>query len=72
MRKLTKDTCKKTAFVFDNEIYEQIDGVSMWSPLAPVLANIIMTELESTIIKKLLDTLKKCFTAVMSMILCYY
>ena len=44
MRKLTKDTCKKTAFVFDNEIYKQIDGVSMGSPLAPVLANIIMTE----------------------------
>ena len=56
MRKLIKDTCKKTAFVFDNEINEQIDGVSMGSPLAPVLANIIMTELESTIIKKLLDT----------------
>ena len=72
MRKLTKDTCKKTAFVFDNEIYKQIDGVRMWSPLAPVLANIIMTELESTIIKKILDILKKSFTAVMSMILCYY
>ena len=56
MRKLIKDTCKKTDFVFDNEIYEQIDGISMGSPLAPVLANIIMTELESTIIKKLLDT----------------
>ena len=55
MRKL-KDTCKKTAFGFDNEIFEQIDGVSMGLPLAPVLANIIMTELESTIIKKLFDT----------------
>ena len=56
MRKLTKDTCKKTAFVFDNEIYQQIDDVSMGSPLALVLANIILTELESTIIKKLFDT----------------
>ena len=55
MRKLIKDTCKKTAFVFDNEIYEQIDGVSMGSPLAPVLANIVMTELENTIIKRLFD-----------------
>ena len=52
MRKLIKDTCKKTAFVFDNEIYKQIDGVSMGSPLAPVLANIIMTELENTMIKE--------------------
>ena len=61
MRKLIKDTCKKTAFSFDNEIYEQIDGVSMGSPLAPVLANIIRNELESTIIKKLFDTRKTKF-----------
>ena len=54
MRKLIKGTCKKTAFVFGNEIYKTIDGVSMGSPLAPVLANIIMTELESTIIKKVI------------------
>ena len=42
----------RTAFVFDNEICEQIDSVSMGSPLAPVLANIIMTELENTMIKE--------------------
>ena len=53
MRKLIKDTCKKTAFSFDNIIYEQIDGVSMESPFAPVLANIIMTELEKTAVQKL-------------------
>ena len=45
IRKLIKETCKKTAFVFDNEIYKQINGVSMGALLAPVLANIIMTEL---------------------------
>ena len=56
MRKVKKDTCKKTAFVFDNEINEQIDGVSLVSPLAPLLANIIMTDLEYTIIKKLFNT----------------
>ena len=51
MRILIKDTCKKTAFVFDNEICEQTDGVSMESPKVPVLVDIIMTELESTIEK---------------------
>ena len=61
MKKLIKDTCKKTGFAFDNDIYEQIDGVSMGSPLVPVLANIIMNELESTIIKKLFDTGKVKF-----------
>ena len=46
MRKLVKDTFKKAAFVFDNEIYKQIDGASRGSPLAVSLANIIMTESE--------------------------
>ena len=54
MRNLIKDTCKKTAFSFDNVIYEQIDGVvSMGSSLASVLAKIIMTELEKTVVQKL-------------------
>ena len=53
MRKLIKDTCKKTAFSFDNIIYKHIDGVSMGSPLAPVLTNIIMTELEKTVVQEL-------------------
>ena len=51
--KLIKATCKKTAFSFDNIIDKQIDGVSMESPLAPVLANIIMTELKKTVVQKL-------------------
>ena len=70
MGKLIKDTCKNTAFVFDNETYKQIDGVSMGSPLAPVLTKIIMIELESTIRKKLFDTRQKKFTVVTMMILC--
>ena len=36
--------CTKTAFSYDNVIYQQCDGVSMGSSLAPVLANIILTE----------------------------
>ena len=62
MHKLIKDTCKKTAFSFDNIIYEQIDGVSMGSPLAPVLANIIMTEFEKTFVQKLTTSgIIKCY-----------
>ena len=70
MRKLMKDTCKKTVIVFDIEIYEQIHGFGLGSPLPPVLANIIMNELESTIIKKLVDT-RESFNTVTSMIHCY-
>ena len=58
MRKLIKDTCKNIGFVFDNEIYDQIDDVSMGSPLASVLANINMTKLESVLIKKVFWYLK--------------
>ena len=43
-------------FSFSNQLYEQLDGVSMGSSLGPVLANIIMTELENVLIKDLLDT----------------
>ena len=55
MKKLILDACTKTAFSFNNKFYKQIDGVSMGSPLGPVLANIIMTELESTVVKELVD-----------------
>ena len=39
------ETCKTIGFSFDNIIYEQIDDVSMESPLALVFAKIIITEL---------------------------
>ena len=48
------NACTKTLFIFNNEIYEQKGGVSMGSPLGPVLAN-IMTELEEKVIKKFVD-----------------
>ena len=46
LKKLLIDVCTKTSFIFNNKIYEQKDGVSMGSPLGPVLVNIIMAELE--------------------------
>ena len=55
LRKLIKDTCTKTVFSANNELYEQTDGVSMGSSLGPVLANIIMTELEDIVIKPLIN-----------------
>ena len=48
--KITKNELKqlfiyatsKTHFLFNGSIYDQIDGVAMGSPLAPVLANLFM------------------------------
>ena len=55
LKKLLVDACTKTSFIYNNNIYEQKDGVSMCSTLGPVLANIIMTELEEKVFKKFVD-----------------
>ena len=49
------DTCTKTAFSFNGQLYEQIDGVSMGGSLGPLLANIIMVELEARVIRPLIN-----------------
>ena len=54
LKKLIKDSCSKTAFMFNGKIYKQIDGVSMGSSLGPVLANVIMTEFEKIVVDKLI------------------
>ena len=36
-------------------MYEQIYGVSMGSPFGPLIANVIMTELECVVVKDLFD-----------------
>ena len=41
IKKLVLDTCTKTAFTFNGDIYEQKDGVCMGSSLGPLLANVI-------------------------------
>ena len=56
LKKLILDTCSKTAFSCGDVIYEQIDGVSMWACLGPVLANIIMTELEPVVVDKMVNS----------------
>ena len=40
-------------FTFDNQVYQQNDGMAMGSPLGPVLAGIFMAELETRIIPTL-------------------
>ena len=55
LKKLILDTCQKTTFSFHGKLYEQVDGVSMGSSLGPVSANVIMTELEKAVVKKLID-----------------
>jgi hypothetical protein len=56
LRKLIRDTCKKTVFSCKDVYYEQIDGVSIGGPLDPVMANIILTEFERIVINSLINS----------------
>lgn len=42
-----------TSFSFDNKYYQQIFGLPMGSPLAPICADLVMQKLESCCLKKL-------------------
>ena len=56
LKKLILDSCTKTAFSFNNQLFEQIDGVSMGSALGPVLANIILSGFEKLIVSDLIKS----------------
>ena len=59
MKKLLTLCTKNVHFSFNKEIYIQIDGVAMGSPLGPVMANIFMVELETTLVSKLEHPVQK-------------
>ena len=51
--KLMKVATSDVQFSFNSEIYSQVDGVAMGSPLRPTLANILMEYLESKLVGEL-------------------
>ena len=53
MRELLYLCTKNSHFTLNNKTYLQVDGVTMGSPLGPVLANIFMVELKRNIIPSL-------------------
>ena len=59
MKKLLTLSTKSVRFSFNNEIYIQIDGVAMGSPLGPAIANIFMVELETTLVPRLEDHVQR-------------
>lgn len=58
LRRLLLLCTKEGHFTFNDEIYQQIDGVMMGSPLGSLIANIFMCELETTIVPQLGDKLQ--------------
>ena len=56
MKKLLTLCTKNVQFTFDNQVYQQNDGLAMGSPSGPVLTGIFMVELENWIIPTLGNT----------------
>ena len=50
MKKLLGICTKKVHFSFNNDIYIQIDGVTMGLPLVPVISNISIVVIESVLL----------------------
>lgn len=46
---------KNVHFIFDNDIYQQHDGVAMWSALGPVIPWIFIVKLERTPLPRLIE-----------------
>ena len=55
MKNLLELCTKEMHFFYNENIYRQIDGVAMGSPLGPVLANVFMVELENIMVPRLND-----------------
>ncbi|CAF1249740.1 unnamed protein product [Rotaria sordida] len=53
MKTLLTIATSGTHFTFNNQYYKQHNGVAMGSPLAPIIADIFMINLENNIMKKL-------------------
>ena len=48
---LTKICLKSTYFQFRDELFEQLEGAAMGSPLSPIIANLFMESLEERAIE---------------------
>ena len=57
LTKLLKIALKQNHFMFQDRIYDQIDGVAMGSSLGPILANIFMSNFEIEAMNKFKGTL---------------
>ena len=59
MKEILLLCAKDVHFLFEDEIYQETDGVAMGSPFGPILPGIFVVELETTIVPTLDNLLRK-------------
>ena len=55
LKQLSYFCTRNIQFTFDGQIYRQKDGVAIWSPLGPLLADIFMGKLENEQLSPIMD-----------------
>ena len=60
IKKLLIICTQESHFQFNNEFFDQVDGVSMGSPLGPLFANIFMADFENKQMEKLKQLAQIC------------
>ena len=70
MRELILLCTKNVYFTFNSETFIKVDGVAIGSPLAPILANIFMAELQRNLIPILKDHLS-CWRRYVDDTICF-
>ena len=70
MRELILLCTKNVYFTFNGETFIKVDGVAIGSPLAPILANIFMAELQRNLIPILKDHLS-CWRRYVDDTICF-
>lgn len=61
-----------TYFTFNNKIYKQIHGTPMGSPLSPIIADLVMQDLETTTLNTLNINTRLYFRFVDDILLCMH
>ena len=56
LTKLLEAATSETHFLFDNKMYVQHNGVAMGAPLAPVVADIFMAHMETSLMDQLMES----------------
>ena len=62
---LLEMTCKDTYFIFNDELYLQVDGVSMGSPISCTFANLFLGHYEKKWLEECPLNIKPVFIGIM-------